>query len=154
MGSTTATALDREAIEEFLGSQSTGVLSLARENDSYAVPVAFTFEPDSGDFYFRLGYAPGSRKREYVETTARATFVVAAETEFGWRSVVARGELEHRNAVEDLSRTATSDGSTSDADRELDVPFYHVFDAPSETVFALVRLRTDELTGVAEARDD
>jgi hypothetical protein len=154
MSRQTASALDRAAIEEFLAGQSTGTLSLARENDSYAVPVAFTFAPESGDFYFRLGYAPGSRKREYVESTERGTFVVAAETEDGWRSVVARGTLEHRNAVEDLSRAGTGEGSTSDADRELDVPFFHVFEEPTETVFALVRLRTDELTGVAESADD
>jgi hypothetical protein len=154
MGRPTAGSLDRDAIEAFLAEQSTGTLSLARENDSYAVPVAFTFEPDSGEFYFRLAYAPGSRKREYVETTDRATFVVAAETAAGWRSVVARGALEHRSAVDDLSPARPREGATSDADLELDIPFYHVFEAPSETVFALVRLRTDELTGVAEADAD
>ena len=30
---------------------------------------------------------------------------------------------------------------------------HHVFAAPSELLFALVRLRTDELTGVAESTD-
>lgn len=41
----------------------------------------------------------------------------------------------------------------SPADRELAIPFYHVFDAPEEMPFALVRLPVDELTGVVEAAD-
>jgi hypothetical protein len=150
MNDPTAAGLDSEAIEAFLDGQSTGILSLAKGDDSYAVPVSYTFDPESGDFYFRLGYAPDSRKREFVEATDRGTFVVAAETESGWKSVVARGRLEHRSTVEELSRVGSADGA-SDADRELDIPFYHVFEAPSEALFALVRLRTEELTGVAEA---
>jgi hypothetical protein len=154
MTRSTARGLDQDAIDAFLASQSTGVLSLAKANDSYAVPVAFTYDPESRDFYFRLGYAPGSRKREYIETTGQGTFVVASETDAGWKSVVARGGLQHRNTVDDLNRVRPGDGSASEADREVDIPFYQVFEAPTETVFALVRLRTDELTGVAEADDD
>ncbi len=153
MTQSTASALDTDATEAFLADQSTGTLSLAKENDSYAIPVAFTFAPENEDFYFRLGYAPGSRKREYIKTTERGTFVVAAETREGWRSVVARGELEHRNTVDDLDRVTPPDEGLSDAERELHIPFYHVFEAPSEMTFTLVRLRTDELTGVAESTD-
>jgi nitroimidazol reductase NimA-like FMN-containing flavoprotein (pyridoxamine 5'-phosphate oxidase superfamily) len=149
-----ASELDEAEIDAFLDAQSTGTLSLASGDDAYAVPVAFTYAPESGDLYFRLGYAPGSLKREYVEATDRATFVVAAETDAGWRSVVARGGLEHRSTLEDLDTGPPADGSVSEAERELAIPFYHVFEAPSETTFALVRLRTDELTGVAEPPDD
>jgi nitroimidazol reductase NimA-like FMN-containing flavoprotein (pyridoxamine 5'-phosphate oxidase superfamily) len=151
MPSATASALDQAAIASFLESRQTGTLSLEKANDSYAVPVSFTFAPETEDFYFRLGYAPGSRKREYIEATDRGTFVVAAQTDAGWKSVLARGTLEHRNTVENLDRVTPQDGSVSDAEHELDIPFYHVFDAPSEMVFTLVRLRTDELTGVVEA---
>jgi hypothetical protein len=149
MGQSTATALDDAAIDAFLDSQTAGTLSLARENDTYAVPVAFSFDPETRDLYFRLGYAPGSRKREYIETTERATFVVAADTEEGWRSVVARGRLEHVNTVDDLARHRSSGEALSPADRELEIPFYHVFESPSEMVFALVRMDVTELTGVA-----
>ncbi|AUV83391.1 pyridoxamine 5'-phosphate oxidase family protein [Salinigranum rubrum] len=150
----TARALDQAGIDSFLESQSTGTLSLAKENDSYAIPVAYTYAPETRDLYFRLGYAPGSRKREYIETTDVATFVVAAPTDAGWKSVVARGRLEHRNTVEDLSRHRLPGEAVSQADRELRIPFYHVFEAPSETVFALVRLDVTELTGVVEAGTD
>lgn len=151
MPQSTASRLDQAATETFLDRQSTGTLSLARDDDSYAIPVSFTFAPETGDFYFRLGYGPDSCKREYIEATERGTFVVAADTGTGWKSVVARGTLEHRNTVENLDRVTPPDGSLSDAEHELDIPFYHVFEAPSELLFTLVRLRTDELTGVAEA---
>ena len=154
MAKSAARVLDHTAIESFLGNQSTGTLSLAKNNESYAIPVSFTYAPDVEDFYFRLGYGMDSRKREYIEATDRATFVVAADTDAGWKSVVARGTLEHRNTVENLDRVTPPDQSASDADRELDIPFYHVFDTPSELVFTLARLRTTELTGVAQAADD
>ena len=154
MTRSTASALDQTGIDAFLDTQSTGTLSLAKADDAYAIPVAFTYAPESRDFYFRLGYAPGSRKREYIEATDDATFVVASETDDGWTSVVARGRLEHRNTVEDLSRHRLPGEDVSQADRELRIPFYHVFEAPSEMVFALVRLDVTELTGVVEASDD
>jgi nitroimidazol reductase NimA-like FMN-containing flavoprotein (pyridoxamine 5'-phosphate oxidase superfamily) len=154
MSRSTARRLDEDAIDTFLESQSTGTLSLAKENDSYAIPVAYTFDPEDRNIYFRLGYAPGSRKREFIDATEQGTFVVAADTAEGWQSVVARGTLGHINTVEDLSRHSLPGESTSPADRELRIPFYHVFEAPSETVFALVRLEVRELTGVAEASDD
>ena len=153
MSRPTAEALDDAAIESFLDTQSVGTLSLAKGNESYAVPVAFTFDPDGPDFYFRLGCAPGSRMREFSDATDRATWVVTAETEAGWTSVLARGTLEHRSAVDDLDTHRPPDGSIPQADREREIPFYHVFDAPDATTFALVRLRTDELTGVTEAAD-
>jgi len=153
MNQRTADPLDDAAIESFLESQSVGALSLAKGSESYAVPVAFTFDPGDQDFYFRLGYAPESRKREFIDATARATFVVADRTEAGWKSVIARGEPEHRSTVEDLDTHRPADGSVSPAERELEIPFFHVFDTPAEMVFALVRLPADELTGVVEAAD-
>jgi hypothetical protein len=149
-----APALDKAGIDAFLAKQTTGVLSLAKGDDSYAIPVAYTYDPDEQDVYFRLGYAPGSRKREYIEATDDATFVVAADTDSGWKSVLARGRLEHRNTVEELSRHRLPDESVSGADRELEIPFYHVFEAPSEMTFALVRLDVTELTGVGEVGAD
>jgi hypothetical protein len=125
----TASALDRAGIDSFLATQSAGALSLTKENDSYAIPVAYTYAPEDGDFYFRLGYAPGSRKREYIEATDTATFVVAAETDDGWKSVVGRGRVEHQNTVENLARHRMPGESESQADRELRIPFYHVFEA-------------------------
>jgi nitroimidazol reductase NimA-like FMN-containing flavoprotein (pyridoxamine 5'-phosphate oxidase superfamily) len=153
MGRLTADRLDQEAIDAFLADQSTGMLSLASGDDSYAVPVAFTYAAETRNFHFRLGYGPGSTKREYVDATDRATFVVADDTDDGWKSVLARGELSHRSTVENADTARPADGTTSQAERERDIPYYQVFDAPGEMVFTLVRLSTDEFTGVVEATD-
>jgi hypothetical protein len=57
------------------------------------------------------------------------------------------------NTVEDLARHRLPDEEVSASDRELRIPFYAVFEAPSEMVFALVRLRSHEITGVVEDAD-
>jgi hypothetical protein len=92
------------------------------------------------------------RPRRSADGRGRAE--VLAETETGWTSVLARGVLEHRSTVEDPDARATDGDSVSRAERELEISFYHVFDAPGEMTFALVRLETGDLTGVVEASDD
>jgi nitroimidazol reductase NimA-like FMN-containing flavoprotein (pyridoxamine 5'-phosphate oxidase superfamily) len=153
MADATATSLDDAQIETFLGARSVGTLSLAKDSDSYAIPVGYTFDPENREFYFRLGYAPGSRKREFVDATDSATFVVADDTDEGWHSVVAEGYLEHVNTVDDLARHRLPGEAVSAADHERDIPFYHVFDAPEEALFTLVRLDVTNLAGVAETTD-
>jgi hypothetical protein len=153
MTETGATVLDDAAVAAFLDGHSVGTLSLAKDGDSYAIPVGYVYDADEREFYFRLGYAPGSRKREFVDATDSASFVVADETDEGWYSVVAEGYLEHVNTVEDLARHRLPGEATSAADREQNIPFYHVFEAPDELLFALVRLDVTSLTGVKEASD-
>lgn len=148
MARTTATELDRSGIDDFLENRSTGTLSLAKDDESYAVPISFTFSPETRDFYFRLGYGPDSRKREFIEATERATFVVADETEGGWTSVIARGTLEHRSTVDGLGVVPEGEDSVSQVEREREIPYYTVFDTPDELLFTLVRLETDEVTGI------
>jgi nitroimidazol reductase NimA-like FMN-containing flavoprotein (pyridoxamine 5'-phosphate oxidase superfamily) len=153
MAETGATILDDAAVATFLDGHSVGTLSLAKDGDSYAIPVGYVYDPDSREFYFRLGYAPGSRKREFVDATDSASFVVADETDEGWHSVVAEGYLEHVNTVEDLPQHRLPGEASSAADREQNIPFYHVFEAPEEALFVLVRLDVTSLTGVREATD-
>lgn len=150
MTPTPANGISQETIDAFLVSQSMGTLSLAKGNDSYAIPVGFTYEPESRNFYFRLGYGPESRKWEYAKATNRATFVVAADTEEGWKSVVARGTLVHINTIEDLAEHSLTHESVSQTDQETDIPFYNVFEAPSKLLFALACLAAQEISGVAE----
>jgi hypothetical protein len=153
MTETGATVLDEEAVAAFLDGHSVGTLSLAKDGDSYAIPVGYVYDAEEREFYFRLGYAPGSRKREFVDATDSASFVVASETDEGWHSVVAEGYLEHVNTVDDLARHRLPGEATSAADREQNIPFYHVFQAPDEALFVLVRLDVTSLTGVREATD-
>jgi len=157
MSRLTASALETPEINALLDEQSAGTLSLANDDDSYAVPVSFSFDEESRNIYFRLGYGPDSRKRQFIDSTETATFVVADETAEGWKSVIARGEVEHLSTVEDRNTShprGSTDPSVSQAIRNLEIPYYQVFDEPSDMLFTIARLRTEELTGVVETDDD
>lgn len=144
MANTTAAQMDAPEIAEFLETQQTGVLSLAADDDSYAIPVSFTYESGDNRVYFRLGYAPGSQKQTYVDATDHATFVVYDLATAGWKSVVARGPLVT------LSETDL-ETQIFQAVRKLDIPFYRVFDRPTDDLdFTIVALDVEELKGLVE----
>jgi nitroimidazol reductase NimA-like FMN-containing flavoprotein (pyridoxamine 5'-phosphate oxidase superfamily) len=84
-------AMDREAIDAFLREQATGVLSLARGGDAYAIPEAFGY--DGEDIYFKFGYHDESKKIQYLAHTDQAAFVVYDVADGEFRSVVAAGEV-------------------------------------------------------------
>lgn len=140
---TTATDMDAVEIGEFLGTQGTGVLSLADGDDSYAVPVFHHY--DDGALYFRLGESPDSRKREFIEATETATYVVyevdptadPAQRE-GW-SVVARGPIR---AVPEGD--PAYDASTIN---ERFTPIRLFDEALDEVELTLYELRVEELAG-------
>lgn len=137
--------MDGIEIAEFLASQDTGVLSLAKENRGYAIPVSFAYVDEGPSVYLRLGYAPDSQKRAFLESTESASFVVYDETESGWKSVVVEGTLEERTK-------SALDGSIAEAVERLDIPFLSVHDRPKrELAFSLVRIKPSKLTGVVEA---
>ena len=147
--SASATSMDADEIAEFLDTQETGVLSLAKADDGYGVPVCFAFDDEAGtgpEFYFRLGFAPGSTKRQYVDASEDVSFVVHDDTAEGWKSVVARGRLENVSS-------RTLDAIVAEAVQGLDIPYFAVHDSPVENLhFTLVRLGVTDLTGVVEGR--
>lgn len=144
MTETRAVAMDDVEIREFLGTGGTGVISFARENEPYAIPLSYGFDPAGPAFYVRLGYAPDSEKRAFAEGASRVSFVVSRETEEGWKSVVARGRLEQ------VTETAL-DSAVAKAVHAIDVPFVDIYDRhPREIEFTLNRVAVDELTGRAE----
>ena len=57
-----AIAMDDDEIDEFLGTEGVGVISLAKGGDSYALPLSYGFDPTTGHFFFRLGFDDASRK--------------------------------------------------------------------------------------------
>lgn len=136
--------MDATEIAAFLDERDTGVLSLADGDDAYAIPVSFA--ADDGDLYFRLGYAPGSQKRRFVDATDHATFVTYEPTAEGWKSVVAGGRLETLSAD-------SLDTVVQESVRDLDVPYYQVQDRPvDELDQRIVRLDVDRLSGIVGAR--
>lgn len=145
MSHATATSMDALAIDEFVGSQQTGVLAIGAGGGVYAIPVSFAYKDDGPAFYFRLGYGPDSQKREYVDAAEEATFVVYDQTAAGWKSVIAEGRLER------VSKDAL-DRSIVEAVDHLQIPFFQVHRHPtSQLDFVIVRLAVEKLSGITEA---
>ncbi|MFB6184553.1 MAG: pyridoxamine 5'-phosphate oxidase family protein [Haloarculaceae archaeon] len=99
--------LDETAVAELLGETGHGVLSLARNGEAYAIPVAYAFDGET--FFVRLGMTPDSRKRAFVETTETACLVVyraestdAPQALATW-SVVATGPLREPTEAERMA---------------------------------------------------
>lgn len=90
------TEMAPEEIDEFLGSHETGVLSLAKEEQPYAIPISYGYDVESRRFYFRLVSRPNSEKRTFLDSTPQARIVIydATEDETVYWSVVAIGTLE------------------------------------------------------------
>ncbi|RZV11726.1 hypothetical protein BDK88_0607 [Natrinema hispanicum] len=65
--------IDESTIEERLRTAETGVLSLSKDDESYAIPLAHYY--DSDGLYFRLGVTDGSRKQAFIEATETACYV-------------------------------------------------------------------------------
>ncbi|MDG5778232.1 pyridoxamine 5'-phosphate oxidase family protein [Haloarculaceae archaeon H-GB2-1] len=137
--------LDDEEIDAMLGEMGHGVLSLARDGEAYAVPVVYHYDGDT--FFFRLGMAPGSKKRDFVETTETATFVVyEAEgtpdpEELDTWSVVATGPLRELTDAERMSFPTA-------AEINRDFPPIRVFDEPiDELEIELYAMDHETLTG-------
>lgn len=90
-------------VDDFLGDRETGVLSLAREESPYSIPISYGYDADSRTFYLRLVSTPESDKRAFLDSSPEARLVVYDdEGETVYRSVVASGRLESI-APEELS---------------------------------------------------
>lgn len=134
--------MDAIEIGDFLRERTTGVLGLGKDDEGYAIPLSFVYRDEGPSLYFRLGYGPDSQKRAFVDAADTVSFVVYDETGGGWKSVVARGELE------ELS-TSTADSSVVQAVRGLDIPYFRVFDRETGDVeFSIVRLHVTGIDGL------
>ncbi|WP_049889161.1 pyridoxamine 5'-phosphate oxidase family protein [Natronolimnohabitans innermongolicus] len=93
-------AIDQESdmtdaeIDEFLRQRETGVLSLARTDDPYAIPISYGYDDAEQVFYMRLVSTPESEKREFLESSPAARLVIYDEADSTYRSVIASGTLE------------------------------------------------------------
>jgi nitroimidazol reductase NimA-like FMN-containing flavoprotein (pyridoxamine 5'-phosphate oxidase superfamily) len=136
--------MDALEIESFLEEYGTGVLALASENDAYAIPVSYAFDAAAETIYFRMGFAPGSQKRKYLDDTDHLSFVVYADTEDGWKSVVVEGTAEQ------LGRNSL-DAAMVEAMEGLDIPYYQVHERPATDVqFVIVRVDLTRMSGIVE----
>ncbi|MEF8783857.1 MAG: pyridoxamine 5'-phosphate oxidase family protein [Haloarculaceae archaeon] len=88
------TLLSDGEIDSFLGRHETGVLSLAREGEPYAVPISYGYDAEKHLFYLRLVSNPDSEKRKFLASASDARLVVYEEDDPVYSSVVVIGILE------------------------------------------------------------
>lgn len=88
------TALSETSTREFLGRHETGVLSLARKDEPYSIPISYGYDAQANRFFFRLVSTPDSEKRAFLSATPAARFVVYEEEDDIYQSAVATGDLE------------------------------------------------------------
>ncbi len=98
------TEMSDAEIDRFLGEHETGVLSLARDGEPYAIPISYGYDDENRQFYLRLVSKPDSTKRTFLDSSPNAHIVVYNESDDGetYWSVVASGILEDISP-EDLS---------------------------------------------------
>ena len=80
--------------DALLGRHETGVLSLARDDAPYSIPISYGYDAERRTFYLRLVSTPDSEKRKFLSSSPDARLVVQEEDEPTYRSAVAKGTLE------------------------------------------------------------
>lgn len=81
-------------LDEFLARRETGVLSLARANEPYAIPISYGYDADARRFYLRLVSTPESEKRSYLGSSPDARLVIYEGDADTYWSAIATGTLE------------------------------------------------------------
>ncbi|MXR19604.1 pyridoxamine 5'-phosphate oxidase family protein [Halobacterium bonnevillei] len=146
------TEMSQSETDALLGRHETGVLSLARDDDPYAIPISYGYDADERTFYLRLVSTPDSEKRKFLSSNPDARLVVYEEAEPTYRSVVVTGELVEvpRDAM-----TVEHIEQYGDAKR----PLFEIWgDSKPELDIKLYELRTDSISGrhieLSEPRHD
>jgi nitroimidazol reductase NimA-like FMN-containing flavoprotein (pyridoxamine 5'-phosphate oxidase superfamily) len=133
-----------EELNDFLGIGGTGVISFSTDGSDppFSLPVSYGYYAETGDFYFRLALPPNSGKEELLDRAV--SFVTYEETDEGYRSVVASGQLEEVGEL-------PYDSAVAQRMWDVDIPVVDIFDQPPEDVaFRYFHLDPDSLTGRKE----
>ncbi|GAB3311956.1 pyridoxamine 5'-phosphate oxidase family protein [Haloplanus salinarum] len=127
--------------DALLGRHETGVLSLARGDEPYAVPISYGYDAGPRQFCMRLVSTPESRKRRFLTDSPRVRFVVYEEDETTYRSVIADGRLEHLPKSELTADHVERYGSAKR-------PLFEMWGEPkADLTIDLYELEPDELSG-------
>lgn len=135
------TALSPGETDALLGRHETGVLSLAREDEPYAIPISYGYDADERRFYMRLVSTPESDKRQFLASSPAARLVVYEEEGNVYRSVIASGTLEE---------VPREDLTVEDVEQygEAKRPLFEIWgESKAELDIHLYRLEPDELSG-------
>jgi len=135
------TAMTGAETDALLERHETGVLALARDDEPYAVPISYGYDPDSRRFCMRLVSTPDGEKHRFLTETPKVRFVVYEEGETTYRSVVATGRLE---ALSQADLTPAHVERFGTAQR----PLFEMWDETKEELdIQLYELAPDELSG-------
>lgn len=135
------TEMTQSETDALLGRHETGVLSLARDDEPYAIPISYGYDADDRTFYLRLVSTPDSEKREFLSSNPDARLVVYEEDEPTYRSVVVTGTLAeiHRDEM-----TVEHVEQYGEAKR----PLFEIWgEAKPDLDIKLYELRTDTISG-------
>lgn len=128
-------------VDSFLSRHETGVLSLARDETPYAIPVSYGFDTESRDAFLRLVSTPDSEKREFLGSSPNARIVVYDEDDDEYSSVVGIGTLRRVDLDELTPETIAQYGETRR-------PLFEIWaDGKSDLDIDLYRFVPDRLTG-------
>ena len=128
-------------VDDFLGRHETGVLSLARTDEPYAIPISYGYHEHEREFYMRLVSTPESEKREFLDSSPAARLVVYDEQGPIYRSIVASGTLE---TIPPSELTADQIAQYGQAKR----PLFEIWaQSKDELDIELYRLDPDSLEG-------
>lgn len=137
------TEMSASEIDAFLGRMETGVISFAREEEPYSIPVSYGYDTASRTFYLRLVSTAESRKRAFLSSSPAASLVVYEGADDGstYRSVVANGTLE---AVEPAELSTDQIAQYGEANR----PLFEIWDVEKPDLdIQLYEFQPEELSG-------
>lgn len=137
-------------VDAFLSRHETGVLSLARDETPYAIPISYGFDEGSRDAFLRLVSTPESEKAEFLASSPQARIVVYEEDGDTYSSVVGIGTLQQVDLDELTPETIAQYGETRR-------PLFEIWaDGKPDLDIDLYRFVPDRLTGrtVVVERDD
>lgn len=136
--------MDDAELEERLHTSQTGVLSLSKEDDAYAIPLAHFF--DGSGLYFRLGRTEDDTKWRFLETTETACYVL-----YGTEPTEGPDELESWSIVvtgrlEEVPESEYDRFDTAAINRDF-TPIRVFDEAIDDIEITIVKLEIDAMTG-------
>ncbi len=133
--------MSAEETDAFLGANETGVLSLARGDEPYAIPISYGYDASERSCYLRLVSTPDSEKRRFLASTPEARLVVDTAEGDTYQSAIAVGTLVRIDPGELTAEDIRQYGS---AER----PLFEIWPKPKgELDIELYRLDPETVSG-------
>lgn len=136
--------MDDDEIERRLRAVETGVLSLATDNEAYAIPLGHYY--DDGRLYFRLGKTDDSTKWDWIGATERASYVVYGTEPAADSDEIESWSVQIVGPLRELPPEERDRFDTAEINRDF-TPI-RVFDEAVEDVdIAVLELTIEEIAG-------